>query len=82
MLEGLVVNYDLTVRDSDGSVVQFRYGEDSLDVCKSRYLNKSQLGFLADNASSVVDKKSVKTAQRSVGKLEFSQMCGVAQKKR
>ena len=49
MLEGLVVNYDLTVRDSDGSVIQFRYGEDSLDVTKSRYINRSQLDFLRDN---------------------------------
>ncbi len=53
MLEGLKVNYDLTVRDSDGSVVQFMYGEDSLDVCKSRYLVDAQLDFLANNASSV-----------------------------
>ena len=36
LLEGLVVNYDQTVRDSDGSVVQFQYGEDSMDVCKSQ----------------------------------------------
>ena len=49
MLEGLVVNYDLTVRDSDGSVIQFRYGEDSLDVTKSRYVNGNQLDFLRDN---------------------------------
>ena len=49
MLEGLVVNYDLTVRDSDGSVIQFRYGEDSLDVTKSRYVNGNQLDFLRNN---------------------------------
>jgi DNA-directed RNA polymerase I subunit RPA1 len=30
-LESLVVSYDGTVRDSDGSVVQFAYGEDGLD---------------------------------------------------
>ena len=49
MLEGLVVNYDLTVRDSDGSVIQFRYGEDSLDATKCRYINKDQFDFLLDN---------------------------------
>ena len=49
MLEGLVVNYDLTVRDSDGSVIQFRYGEDSLDATKCRYINKDQFDFLRDN---------------------------------
>lgn len=36
-LEGLVVNYDLTVRDSDGSVVQFLYGEDGLAIDKCTY---------------------------------------------
>ena len=30
-LEELKVNYDMTVRDSSGCVVQFLYGEDGLD---------------------------------------------------
>ncbi|XP_019852840.1 PREDICTED: DNA-directed RNA polymerase I subunit RPA1-like isoform X1 [Amphimedon queenslandica] len=30
-LEGITVNYDLTVRDSDTSVLQFLHGEDRLD---------------------------------------------------
>ena len=30
-LEELKVNYDMTVRDSSGSIVQFLYGEDGLD---------------------------------------------------
>lgn len=39
-LEGLKVNYDNTVRDTaDGSILQFNYGEDSLDVTKSSFLN-------------------------------------------
>ena len=33
-LEGLRVAYDLTVRDTDKSIVQFHYGEDGLDVTK------------------------------------------------
>ncbi|KAJ3120697.1 hypothetical protein HK100_012688 [Physocladia obscura] len=37
-LEGLKVHYDNTVRDSDGSVVQFQYGEDSLDILKQKTL--------------------------------------------
>lgn len=40
-LEGLVVNYDLTVRDSEGSVVQWLYGEDGLDITRSQSLKKS-----------------------------------------
>ncbi|KAM3719071.1 DNA-directed RNA polymerase I subunit [Dirofilaria immitis] len=48
-LEGLVAHYDSTVRDHDGSVVQFRYGEDGMDVCKSTFMNSKQFDFLADN---------------------------------
>ncbi|XP_069690249.1 DNA-directed RNA polymerase I subunit RPA1-like isoform X6 [Periplaneta americana] len=48
-LEGLVVHYDMTVRDSDGTVVQFAYGEDGKDVMKAQFLKKKQIPFLADN---------------------------------
>lgn len=46
-LEGLCVHYDNTVRDSDGAVVQFYYGDDSIDVTKSGYLD--QFAFLKLN---------------------------------
>jgi len=39
-LEGMVVGYDGTVRDSDGSIIQFLYGEDAIDPMRSQYLNK------------------------------------------
>ena len=39
-LEGLRVHYDHTVRDSDGSVVQFAYGGDHLDVSRTQFLTK------------------------------------------
>ena len=48
-LEGLHVGYDLTVRDSDGSVVQFYYGEDGLDVLKTACLSDKQFPFMASN---------------------------------
>ncbi|XP_076878844.1 DNA-directed RNA polymerase I subunit RPA1 isoform X2 [Brachyhypopomus gauderio] len=48
-LEGLVVQYDLTVRDSDGSVVQFLYGEDGLDIPKTQFLQLHQLPFIKNN---------------------------------
>ncbi|XP_054680311.1 DNA-directed RNA polymerase I subunit RPA1 isoform X3 [Grus americana] len=48
-LEGLVVQYDLTVRDSDGSVVQFLYGEDGLDIPKTQFLHPKQFPFIAEN---------------------------------
>ncbi|KAK4209529.1 hypothetical protein QBC37DRAFT_486055 [Rhypophila decipiens] len=38
-MEGLRVAYDTSVRDSDGSVIQFLFGEDGLDIAKQRYLN-------------------------------------------
>lgn len=48
-LEGLVVQYDLSVRDSDGSVVQFLYGEDGLDIPRTQFLQPRQFPFLASN---------------------------------
>ena len=70
LLEGLVVNYDQTVRDSDGSVVQFQYGEDSLDVCKSQYLKPKAMDFLKDNLGSLhnleaIDKAKVYSGPRA-----------------
>ncbi|CAG8523131.1 6584_t:CDS:10 [Ambispora gerdemannii] len=53
-LEGLRVHYDHTVRDSDGSVIQFHYGEDSLDVTKQKYL--SQFKFNVDNFEAFSEK--------------------------
>ncbi|KAK6036600.1 RNA polymerase Rpb1, domain 3 [Cooperia oncophora] len=53
-LEGLRIHYDGTVRDHDGSVVQFRYGEDGLDVMKSTYINPKTFPFLKDNLDAVI----------------------------
>ncbi len=53
-LEGLQVHYDHTVRDVDGSVVQFHYGEDSLDVTKQKHL--AQFGFAAANYDALCQK--------------------------
>lgn len=44
-LESLRVHYDLTVRDCDGSIVQFYYGEDGMDVTKTSCLTKFDLLF-------------------------------------
>ncbi|KAJ2617132.1 hypothetical protein H4S08_000456 [Coemansia sp. RSA 1365] len=53
-LEGIQVHYDYTVRDSDGSVIQFQYGEDALDVLKSQHL--TQFDFAAANYRALKDK--------------------------
>lgn len=39
-LECLKVSYDRTVRDADGSIVQFLYGEDGVDVHKTSFVAK------------------------------------------
>ncbi|KAJ4307081.1 hypothetical protein N0V88_000457 [Collariella sp. IMI 366227] len=38
-MEGLKVSYDSSVRDSDGTIVQFLFGEDGIDIAKQKYLN-------------------------------------------
>lgn len=53
-LEGLNVHYDMTVRDSDQSVIQFMYGEDGMDISKSQFLKSKQFPFLLDNAKSIM----------------------------
>ncbi len=37
------------MRDCDGSVVQFLYGEDGMDITKTRFLSEKQFPFLIDN---------------------------------
>ncbi|XP_078050334.1 RNA polymerase I subunit RpI1 isoform X1 [Augochlora pura] len=59
-LEGLVINYDSTVRDSDGSLVQIYYGEDGLDIFGSRFLRKDLLDFLVDNRNAIINEEVVK----------------------
>jgi DNA-directed RNA polymerase I subunit RPA1 len=56
-MEGLKVEYDISVRDADGSVVQFLYGEDGLDVCKQTYLR--QFKFMAENFFSLYNNMQV-----------------------
>lgn len=51
-LEGLMVSYDASVRDADGSVIQFLYGEDGLDVTKQKYL--TNFDFILENVASQV----------------------------
>ncbi|GES96144.1 DNA-directed RNA polymerase I complex large subunit Nuc1 [Rhizophagus clarus] len=53
-LEGLRIHYDHTVRDIDGSVIQFHYGEDSLDIVKQKHLHEFQ--FNAENYKALIQK--------------------------
>jgi DNA-directed RNA polymerase I subunit RPA1 len=60
-LEELKVNYDMTVRDSAGNIVQFLYGDDGLDPTSSALLGgtNDQLLFLSRNHQSLVNKYSI-----------------------
>lgn len=53
-LEGLRVHYDNTVRNSDSSILQFHYGEDSLDVTKQKHL--MQFEFAIRNSASIIQR--------------------------
>lgn len=57
-MEGLKVEYDSSVRDSDGTMVQFLYGEDGLDVTKQKHLKDFK--FLAENYMSLVAQLNIK----------------------
>ncbi|KAI1381427.1 beta and beta-prime subunits of DNA dependent RNA-polymerase [Hypoxylon crocopeplum] len=56
-MEGLKVAYDSSVRDADGSMVQFLYGEDGLDITKQKYLH--DFGFVLRNQTSQVDRLGI-----------------------
>lgn len=53
------VDYDLTVRDSDNSVIQFLYGEDGMDISKAQFMNAKQLKFLIENSKGNADKETI-----------------------
>ncbi|GFY49771.1 DNA-directed RNA polymerase I subunit RPA1 [Trichonephila inaurata madagascariensis] len=59
-LEGISVNYDLTVRDSDGTVIQFLYGEDGMDPSKTQLLKGNHLHLLGMNYKAAMSEKNVK----------------------
>ncbi|XP_036139810.1 DNA-directed RNA polymerase I subunit RPA1 isoform X2 [Monomorium pharaonis] len=68
-LEGLSVNYDATVRDYDGSLIQFYYGEDGLDISGSRFLKKEQIEFLVDNKDAIIDTKLLECLKTDNGEI-------------
>ena len=53
-LESLTVHYDYSVRDSDGSVVQFHFGDDSVDIGRTAYLDR--FDFLTNNWRALLHK--------------------------
>jgi DNA-directed RNA polymerase I subunit RPA1 len=73
-LEALRIGYDGTVRDCDGGVVQFTYGEDGLDVTKTAY--SRQFSFLAANAAAVATAFQPWAAQRAAPPLQRDAAAG------
>ena len=41
--EDLMINYDLTVRNSSGNIIQFAYGDDNIDPTKLEHISKIEL---------------------------------------
>ena len=60
-LEELKVNYDNSVRDAGGNIIQFLYGDDGVDPCGSALLKGSsaQMTFLAQNYKALAHKYGV-----------------------
>lgn len=66
-MEELRVHYDYTVRGADGTVLQFLYGEDALDVTKIAYMqSEDNLKFLASNYRALVAAYQPRTASAAV----------------
>jgi DNA-directed RNA polymerase I subunit RPA1 len=83
-LEGITVQYDLSVRDSDGSIIQFLYGEDGLDINKTRFLVPQQLHFMGENYKAMLyqlDPQSAVDALESVKALKYQRKVDRCMKK-
>ncbi|GBM77438.1 DNA-directed RNA polymerase I subunit RPA1 [Araneus ventricosus] len=65
-LEGITVQYDHTVRDSDGTVIQFLYGEDGMDPLKMQLLKKNRLHLLGMNYEAAMSEKHVQALKQMV----------------
>jgi len=68
-LEGLKVAYDHTVRDDEGQVIQFLYGDDGLDACKTHFLSGAkELQFLGANHVDADDEAGPDSANRKLAR--------------
>lgn len=53
-LEGVHISYDNSVRDADGTLIQFLYGGDAVDVTQESHM--TQFKFCADNYDALLKK--------------------------
>ncbi|KJX99061.1 dna-directed rna polymerase i subunit rpa1 like protein [Zymoseptoria brevis] len=79
-MEGLKVEYDTSVRNTeDGSIVQFLYGEDGLDIGKAKYL--SDFKFAAENYISLYNNLEMNDNMASLISEEAKEHNKAAEKK-
>ncbi|KAH8426320.1 DNA-directed RNA polymerase I core subunit RPA190 [Aspergillus melleus] len=70
-MEGLRAEYDTSVREgSDGSIVQFLYGEDGLDITKQVHLKN--FDFLASNYKSIMSQVNLTSDFQNLAKDEVT----------
>ncbi|KAJ8947652.1 hypothetical protein NQ318_009536 [Aromia moschata] len=74
-LEGLHVGYDMTVRNSDKSVVQFRYGEDGMDISRAQFFNEKQLQFLSENTKALAQEDILEKLKLGEDQEEIKKYC-------
>ena len=53
-LEGIHISYDNTVRDADGTLIQFLYGGDAVDITKESHM--TEFNFCMDNYNAFIKK--------------------------
>jgi len=68
-MEHLRVEYDLTVRDPEGNIIQFLYGEDGIDPAKSDHGKAVNVERLAEVEALVDDPKLPRVTKEEVDKL-------------
>lgn len=79
-MEGLKAEYDTSVREaSDGSIVQFLYGEDGLDITKQVHLK--DFDFLASNHLSIMSSVNLTSDFHNLAKDEVTEWHKDAMKK-
>ena len=71
-LEGVKTEHDTSVRETtNGAMVQFLYGEDGVEVVKSRHLR--EFAFLAENNQSVSEHLKITAEYEKIAKLDISE---------
>jgi len=69
-LEHIRLEYDGTVRDSAGDIIQFQYGEDGVDPAKSDHGKAVNVSRLMDQITSAKKKATSATADYIKGQLK------------